>query len=100
MAMNRDANTGADASAPREFEEPIEVGYHVFTADGGEEVGAVRSLTAQAVVVYVENAGEFEVPLDAVSAVHFQKVILNCARLDAPLRNAIGHAHDDEAPGL
>jgi hypothetical protein len=49
-------------------------------------------------VIYVENAGEFVVPLDAVESVHSQKVILNCAKLDPRLRQAIGHAHDTEEP--
>lgn len=47
-------------------------------------------------VVYVENAGDFIVPLDTVAAVHAQKVILNCDRLDSRFREAIDHAHDAE----
>ena len=50
-------------------------------------------------VIYVENAGDFTVSLDAVEAVHSEKVILNCAKLEARLRRAIGHAHDAEKPG-
>jgi hypothetical protein len=37
--------------------------------------------------------------MDAVEAVHAQKVILNCARLEPRLKRAIGHAHDAEEPG-
>lgn len=51
-------------------------------------------------VVFVENAGDFTVPLDAVESVHSEKVIFNCAKLDRRLRKAIGHAHDAEKPGL
>jgi len=51
-------------------------------------------------VVYVENPGDFLVPLDAVASVHDQKVVLECGKLDARLRRAIGHAHDAEKPGL
>jgi hypothetical protein len=98
MATNRESKpTSQPASA---LKDQIEVGFHVFTADGGEEVGAVRDVTSEAIVVYVENAGDFEVSVDAVSAVHSQKVVLNCSKLDATLRSAIGHAHDDEVPGL
>jgi hypothetical protein len=79
--------------------EDIEVGYQAFLADGGEEFGAVREVSPSSLVVYVENAGEFLVPMDAVSAVHFQKVVFDCSRLDARLRAAIGHAHDAEEPG-
>jgi len=49
-------------------------------------------------VIYVENAGDFVVPLSAVEAVHSQKVILNCGKLDRRLRQAIGHAHNAEQP--
>jgi hypothetical protein len=80
--------------------EKIEVGYQAFVSDGGEEFGAVRKVSADGLVVYVENAGEFLVPLDAVKEVHSQKVILDCAKLDHRLRRAIGHAHDSEVPGL
>jgi hypothetical protein len=51
-------------------------------------------------VIYVENAGDFTVPLDAVESVHSGKVIFNCAKLDRSLRQAIGHAHDAEKPGF
>ena len=51
-------------------------------------------------VVYVETAGDFVVPKDAIEAVHAQKVVLNCAKLDRRFRSAINHAHDAEVPGL
>jgi len=51
-------------------------------------------------VIYVENAGDFAVPLDAVESVHSGKVIFNCAKLDHRLRRAIGHAHDAEKSGF
>jgi hypothetical protein len=50
-------------------------------------------------VIYVENAGDFVVPLSAVEAVHSQKVILTCGKLERRLRQAIGHAHDAEESG-
>lgn len=80
----------------------IEVGYQAFVSDGGEEFGAVRQVSPNGrpeLVIYVENAGDFAVPLDAVEAVHSQKVILNCRKLGDRLRQAIGHAHDAEEPG-
>ena len=73
--------------------ESIEVGYQTFVSDGGEEFGAVRQVAPQGrpeLVIYVENAGDFVVPLAAVEAVHSQKVILNCRKLDRRLREAIG----------
>ena len=80
--------------------ETIEVGYQAFVTDGDDEFGAVRDVSPDGLVVYVENAGEFRVPLDAVKAVHSQKVIFECGKLDRGLRRAIGHAHDAEMPGL
>jgi hypothetical protein len=80
--------------------ETIEVGYQAFVSDGGEEFGAVREVSPTELVIYVENAGNFRVPRDAVQAVHSQKVVLSCAKLDRRLREAINHAHDAEEPGL
>jgi hypothetical protein len=85
------------------MDEKIEVGFQTFLSDGGDEFGAVRSIRPggrPVLSIYVENAGEFEVPLDAVESVHSEKVILTCAKLDHRLRKAIGHAHDAEKPGL
>src|SRR5207247_1717614 len=88
-------------SEGRIMREAIEVGYQTFVSDGGEEFGAVREVSPNGrpeLVIYVENAGEFVVPLSAVEAVHSQKVILTCRKLDHRLRQAIGHAHDAEEP--
>ena len=74
----------------------IKIGFQVFTEDGGEVFGAVRAVAPNGepvIVVYVENAGEFTVDLDAVRGVHAQKVIVALDKLDKALRLAIGHAH-------
>ncbi|HJU27938.1 MAG TPA: hypothetical protein VJ718_02145 [Candidatus Binataceae bacterium] len=84
-------------------DEKIGIGYQVFVSDGGEEVGAVREVRPNGrpeVVIYVENAGDFYVPLDAIESVHAEKVVLNCAKLEPRMRRAINHAHDAEEPGL
>jgi hypothetical protein len=84
------------------MQEAIEVGYQTFVSDGGEEFGAVREVSPNGrpeLVIYVENAGDFVVPLSAVEAVHSQKVIFSCSKLEPGLRQAIGHAHDAEVPG-
>jgi hypothetical protein len=81
--------------------ETIEIGYQTFASDGEVAFGAVRQVAPHGrpeLVIYVENAGEFVVPLAAVDAVHAHKVILNCGKLDPELRTAIGHAHDSEEP--
>ncbi|HTO69354.1 MAG TPA: hypothetical protein VMR31_05785 [Myxococcota bacterium] len=80
--------------------ESIEVGAQAFISDGGEEFGAIREIHRDGLVVYVENAGEFRIPLAAVRTVHSKKVIFDCAKLDPQLKKAIGHAHDAEVPGL
>ena len=82
--------------------EEIEIGFQAYVSDGREEFGAVRAIadTRGELVIYVENAGDFAVPFEAVESVHSGKVILNCAKLDQRLRRAIGHAHDAEEPGL
>ena len=80
--------------------ETIEVGYQAFVSDGGEEFGAVREISPEGLWVYVENAGDFCIPREAVKSVHSQKVIFECSKLDKRLRRAIGHAHDAEVPGL
>ena len=82
--------------------ETIEIRYQAFVSDGGEEFGAVRAISPNGrpeLVIYVENAGDFVVPLSAVEAVHSQKVILSCDMLEYRFRQAIGHAHDAEESG-
>jgi hypothetical protein len=81
--------------------EQIEIGDLAFVSDGELAFGAVREVAPDGrpvLVIYVENAGEFVVPLAAVDAVQSQKVILNVAKLDRDLLRAIGQAHDAEEP--
>jgi hypothetical protein len=79
---------------------PIREDYVVFVHDGDKQIGAVRHVSAHAIRVYVENAGDFEVPLSAVKEVVDDKVVLDSAKLDAELRKAIGHAHGGEDPRI
>ena len=77
----------------------IEVGFHVFPEGADEEVGAVREVAPGGrpeLVVDIENAGDFVVPLDAVTAVLEEKVIVDVNKLPDRLQNAIRHAHDAE----
>ena len=82
----------------------IEVGYHLFISGGTEEVGAVREVLPEGrpeLIVDIENAGDFTVPLSAVEAVVEQKVIVKPELLERKVREAIEHAHDAEvAPSL
>jgi hypothetical protein len=79
----------------------IEIGFQVYAAEGGEEFGAVRGYMTQTntLVVYIENAGDFVIPLAAVQRVHDGKVIVDVGQLDPRVREAIAHAHDREEPG-
>lgn len=83
--------------------ESIEPDFEVFMHDGDVAFGAVREVAPGGrpeLVIYVENAGDFTVPLSAVRDVHDAKVILDSAKLDAKLREAIGHAHAAEDPWI
>ena len=83
--------------------EPIEEGFDVFFHDGEKAFGAVRQVSPNGrpeLVVYVENAGDFTIPLTAIVDVHSEKVILDSSKLDARLRQAIGHAHEVEDPRI
>jgi len=79
--------------------ETIQVGFQVYSKEGGEEFGAVRAVERghrPQLVVYVENSGDFVVLPDAIKAVHDHKVILDLTRVSADIRNAVTHAHDRE----
>jgi hypothetical protein len=83
--------------------EDIREGFEVFAHDGEKAFGAVRQVAPHGrreLVIYVENAGDFVVPLAAVAAVHSGKVILDRNKLDHRLRAAIDHAHDAEDPNI
>jgi hypothetical protein len=80
--------------------ERIERGFMVFLAEGQEGIGAVREVGPDHIVIYVENGGEFTVPLTAIRRVHDDKVILDARHVDKALVSAVGHAHDREDPNL
>jgi hypothetical protein len=78
----------------------IEPGFMVFLADGNDPAGAVRGLgDASHVVINIQNGGDFLVHADAVRDVHDDKVILDFARLPAPMQDTLRHLHDAESDG-
>ena len=79
---------------------PIHEGFDVFVHDGEKAFGAVRHVSRSDIVVYVEGAGDFSVPLSAVKDVHSEKVILDRGKIDTALRRAIDHAHEGEDPRI
>lgn len=70
----------------------------MFLAEGREGIGAVREVSDREIIVYVENAGNFTVPREAVVAVHDKKVLLDPDTLSPELINAINRMHDAENP--
>jgi hypothetical protein len=82
------------------FMEAIAEGFDVFVHDGEKAFGAVRRVHAHAITVYIENGGDFEVPQAAVKEVHDEKVVLDAAKLDPKLKEAIRRAHAVEDPRI
>jgi hypothetical protein len=80
--------------------EKIREGFDVFLADGKKSFGAVRQVRKTELVVYIENAGDFEIPLSAVKDAEAQKVILDAGKLDPKLKEAIRRAHSGEDPRI
>jgi hypothetical protein len=76
--------------------ENIKAGMMVFLADGQTGIGSVREISSDQLVIQVENAGDFALPMDAVHTVHFDKVVLSPDKLDPGTLNAMRHAHDKE----
>lgn len=72
----------------------------VFVADGQTGVGAVREVRADAdeLVINIENAGDFVLPMSAIHDVHSGKVMLDMEQLGPPVREALQHLHDAEDP--
>ena len=80
--------------------EKIREGFDVFLHDGEKSFGAVRQVRKTELVVYVENAGDFEVPFSAVKDAEAEKVILDSGRIDGKLKDAIRRAHSGEDPKI
>jgi hypothetical protein len=74
------------------------IGDQVYINERGMVFGAVRGVHADGLDIYVENAGDFQVRMDVVKAVHDGKVVLDLKKLDGKIRAAIGHAHEQETP--
>ncbi|RIL00891.1 MAG: hypothetical protein DCC71_18285 [Proteobacteria bacterium] len=72
----------------------VEIGDQTYLEEGGDPFGAVRGVRGEALVVWIQNAGDFEVPFGAVRSAHDHKVVLDPDRIDDALRDAIAHAED------
>ena len=76
----------------------VSVGDHVFLDGAGEEIGAVRKIERDHLVVYIEAAGDFVVHGPEVKAAHYGKVILVPELVDPKLLAAARVAHERETP--
>ena len=74
----------------------IEIGDMAFFVDGGSALGAVRKITDASVTIYVENAGEFQIPFSAIDSTHSHKIILLQNMMTETFLTATRHAHDGE----
>jgi hypothetical protein len=74
----------------------VSVGDHVFLEEGGEEIGAVRKVERDHLVVYVEAAGDFIIRGPEVKAAHYGKVILAPELVEPRLLEAARYAHEAE----
>ena len=75
----------------------VSVGDQLFLEEGGEEIGAVRKVAPDHLVVYVEAAGDFVVPGPWVRAAHHGKVLLDPEKVDPQFLAAAHSAHDHES---
>jgi hypothetical protein len=82
------------------WHEKIREGFDVFLHDGGHAFGAVREVSKSEIVVYIENGGDFRVPLSAVKEVESEKVVLDRGKLAPMLLEAIQRAHVGEDPRI
>ncbi|MBN9587595.1 MAG: hypothetical protein BGN85_04535 [Alphaproteobacteria bacterium 64-11] len=80
--------------------EKIQEGFDVFLHDGDDSVGAVRRVHRHGIMVYVEDAGDYDVPVAAIVDVDAEKVILDAGKLDPKMLDAIRRRHRDEDPKL
>jgi hypothetical protein len=74
----------------------VDIGFQVYFEEGGEEIGAVRDVRPDHIVVYVEGAREFTVLGNAVRAAHDGKLVLDPTKVEPALLAAARRAHENE----
>jgi hypothetical protein len=80
----------------------IETGFHICLDDGEKDLGAVRRVAPggrDEIIVYIQNGGNFIVPLQAIRRVQDGRVILDRSGLDERLSRAISRAHEQVVTG-
>jgi hypothetical protein len=74
----------------------VTVGDQVYVGSNLEEVGAVKEVAKDHLIIYIENSGEFRIDGPGVQSAHDGKLILDPAKLDPALAKAIAKAHTSE----
>jgi hypothetical protein len=74
----------------------VSIGDQVYVGDALEEVGAVRQIGRDYLLVYIENSGDFRIAGPSVLSVHDGKVILDPGKIEPDLQAAISRAHEHE----
>jgi hypothetical protein len=74
----------------------IQVGDQIFLEEGGEEIGAVRVVAKDHLVIYIEGAGDFTLTGPEIAAAHDGKVRLHPDKLAPTLLAAAQAAHTQE----
>lgn len=74
----------------------IEQDWEVFASEGTVGIGAVREVSSDHIVIYIEGFGDQRIDANQIVSVHDAKVILDVDALPAAAQDAIKKAHDDE----
>ena len=75
----------------------VQIGDQLYLEEGGEEIGAVRKVAPDHLVVYIEAAGDFTIPGPWVRAAHDGKVVLDPTKCDSTFLAAAATAHERES---
>lgn len=68
----------------------------VFATEGATGIGAVREVSKDYIVIYIEGFGDQRIEKDQIAAVHDGKVVLKMEALPDDVRSAVSQAHDEE----
>jgi len=90
-------DTAAEGAMVMDMAFQVQIDDQLFLEEGGEEIGAVRKVAPDHLVVYVEAAGDFNVPGAWVRAAHNGKVVLDPAQCDEEFLAAARNAHERES---
>jgi hypothetical protein len=74
----------------------VEIGDQVYVGHGEEEVGAIKQIAHDHVVIYIENAGDFRIDGPEVLSAHDGKLVLDPTKLSPQLLEAVAKAHARE----